>query len=207
MKLIDIISATKEPFNEGLGQTLKMTVAAGLTLVATMLGSPSASASDMMPINIEKGMAPPKGFILYCMNHQIRCPAKIQSLQVEMDSNRWAQLASVQHTINASIRGRDDTRDPNYQMKDDETGEGSCSQYALAKMKKLISLGWPQESLLLAAAYTETGEGHMVLVVTTTSGDYVLDNRQRDVVFWKKLPYKWIERQNQENHQSWLAIQ
>jgi len=41
---------------------------------------------------------------------------------------------------------------------------GDCNNYALEKRRELIALGWPRAALLLAAAVTETGEGHLVLV-------------------------------------------
>jgi predicted transglutaminase-like cysteine proteinase len=60
--------------------------------------------------------------------------------------------------------------------------------------------------VLLAAAMTETGEGHLVLVVSTGQGEFVLDNRQTDVVEWSRLPYRWLSRQSQVNPASWLSV-
>ena len=57
-----------------------------------------------------------------------------------------------------------------------------CEDYAITKMHKLATLGWPQKSLRLATCYTETGEFHGVLIVSTEDGDYMLDNRQPNPV-------------------------
>jgi predicted transglutaminase-like cysteine proteinase len=70
----------------------------------------------------------------------------------------------------------------------------------------LIALGWPRTALLLAAAMTEGGEGHLVLVVATSKGDLVLDNRQRHVVDWHELPYQWLSRQSQLDSAVWVSI-
>ena len=56
-----------------------------------------------------------------------------------------------------------------------------CDSFALWKMRRLIELGLPSTPLLLTLGQTETGIGHAVLVVRTTTGDYVLDNRYPDV--------------------------
>jgi len=85
-------------------------------------------------------------------------------------------------------------------------GAGDCNSYVLAKQQALLALGWPRSALLMAAAWTETHEGHLVLVARTTSGDLVLDNRVPEVVDWKTLPYQWISRQSSSSPMIWLAI-
>lgn len=56
-----------------------------------------------------------------------------------------------------------------------------CDSFALWKMRRLIELGLPSTPLLLTLGQTEDGTGHAVLVVHTTTGDYVLDNRFSEV--------------------------
>lgn len=48
---------------------------------------------------------------------------------------------------------------------------GDCEDYALAKLNRLRRLGWPLEALRLATCYTDTGEHHAVLDVTTYAGE------------------------------------
>ena len=76
----------------------------------------------------------------------------------------------------------------------------------LEKRRELMALGWPRQALLLTTALTERGEGHMVLVVRTSGGDLVLDNRVRWVVDWRDLPYQWLSRQSAANPALWVAI-
>lgn len=88
-----------------------------------------------------------------------------------------------------------------------DSGYGDCEDYALAKRRALIALGWPPSSLLLATATTETGEHHAVLVARTTGGDFVLDNRYNSVREWTTLPYRWDRIQNPAHSGRWNAIQ
>ena len=56
-----------------------------------------------------------------------------------------------------------------------------CDGIAIWKMNELMNAGISASVLLLSKGYTETNEGHLVLVVTTDKGDFVLDNRFPDV--------------------------
>ncbi len=56
-----------------------------------------------------------------------------------------------------------------------------CDSFALWKMRRLMELGLPSTPLMLTLGSVETGGGHAVLVVRTTTGDYVLDNRFAEV--------------------------
>lgn len=66
---------------------------------------------------------------------------------------------------------------------------GDCEDYAIAKLRTLLDLGWPVESLHLACCWTETEEYHAVLVVESPDGQaYMLDNRQEQPVNTDSLP-------------------
>jgi predicted transglutaminase-like cysteine proteinase len=57
-----------------------------------------------------------------------------------------------------------------------------CDGFALWKMRRLMDLGVDAAPLLFTLTYTETGGYHAVLIVVTTNGSYVLDNRQPRVM-------------------------
>lgn len=69
--------------------------------------------------------------------------------------------------------------------------EGDCEDYALAKRKKLLELGYPLKYIRLATCWTNFGEYHAVLIVTTDQGDFVLDNNHREPKTRQELMYKW----------------
>lgn len=72
-------------------------------------------------------------------------------------------------------------------------GHGDCDDYALSKREALLLNGVPLKCLALATCWTEPPgkEYHAVLVVHTTAGDIVLDNRFKQPIKWNATHYKW----------------
>ena len=65
----------------------------------------------------------------------------------------------------------------------------------------------PVKALRVAVVRTWRGEGHAVLTVSTDHGDYVLDNREWEILPWTEAKYVWISRQDAENPMAWVALQ
>jgi predicted transglutaminase-like cysteine proteinase len=146
----------------------------------------------------------PRGFIGFCMKYQAECkPTGTEVVTIDLTEDRAQQLEFVQNKVNRLVRPR---ANPEHVWDYPTDGYGDCNKYAIAKRAELIALGWPRAALLLAAAMTEGGEGHLVLVVATSKGDMVLDNRQRHTVEWDDLPYHWLSRQNPRNLAEWVSI-
>jgi predicted transglutaminase-like cysteine proteinase len=146
----------------------------------------------------------PRGFIGFCLRYQGECKSAAPApVAVDLTEDGERQLEFVQAKVNRLVRPR---ANPDHVWDYPTDGYGDCNKYAIAKRAELIALGWPRTALLLAAATTEDGEGHLVLVVATTKGDLVLDNRQRHIVEWRDLPYRWISRQNPRNLAEWVSI-
>lgn len=72
---------------------------------------------------------------------------------------------------------------------------GDCEDFALEKRRQLVAAGVPETALSLAVAVTARGEGHAVLMVSTKSGDWVLDNLTPWATPWTDLNYHWVQRQ------------
>jgi predicted transglutaminase-like cysteine proteinase len=146
----------------------------------------------------------PRGFIGFCLRYQGECKSAAPApVAVDLTEDGERQLEFVQAKVNRLVRPR---ANPDHVWDYPTDGYGDCNKYAIAKRAELIALGWPRAALLLAAAMTEDGEGHLVLVVATSKGDLVLDNRQRHIVEWRDLPYRWISRQNPRNLAEWVSI-
>ncbi len=86
-------------------------------------------------------------------------------------------------------------------------GYGSCHDYALAKRKELIDIGFPKAALRIAIVVTPWQKRHAVLTVATDKGDYVLDNLRDDVIAWNETGYTWIERQDSVRPLGWVSLQ
>ena len=67
----------------------------------------------------------------------------------------------------------------------------ACSNYAVAKYRRLIEQGWAFNTLRLACCYVETGEYHAVLCVDYEGQTWVLDNRHPYPMEYDMLPYKF----------------
>ena len=64
---------------------------------------------------------------------------------------------------------------------------GDCDNFALTCGELLVRQGVARNLLRVALCWTETGEYHAVCI----ADDWCLDNRQRAVWHWSRLPYKW----------------
>lgn len=97
------------------------------------------------------------------------------------------ELATVQADVNQSIRYVSDMTQYGVSEKwvtDPESGAGDCEDYALTKRLRLAARGVPVTAMAVRSVVLWNGEGHAVLVVHTSEGDMVLDNRVRKVMGW-----------------------
>ncbi|NKF32321.1 transglutaminase-like cysteine peptidase, partial [Pseudomonas sp. BGM005] len=51
------------------------------------------------------------------------------------------------------------------------------------------------------------GEGHAVLTLRTSEGDFVLDNLATDVKPWFATPYSFVKRQSSYTAGRWVTIE
>jgi predicted transglutaminase-like cysteine proteinase len=77
----------------------------------------------------------------------------------------------------------------------------------LLKQKYLIGLGFPQSALLATVVLDEHQQGHAVLTIETEAGDYVLDNRNNEIIRWNDTPYTFLKRQSPQDPRLWIALQ
>jgi predicted transglutaminase-like cysteine proteinase len=152
----------------------------------------------------------PAGFIAFCIRNPDQCAAPSnQPETVALDEHVWKMLEGVNDDVNRAIKFEDDKehygRPEFWTIPTD--GYGDCEDYALAKRKALIDAGLPEKALRVAVVRTWRGEGHAVLTVSTNHGDYVLDNREREILPWTEAKYIWISRQDAENPMAWVALQ
>ena len=90
---------------------------------------------------------------------------------------------------------------------DDPTdGYGDCEDIAILKRQLLIAMGIPEETLLLTVVWDKNNEGHAALTAHTTQGDYVLDNREPDILIWWQTGYDFVKRQSQSSPNEWVYV-
>lgn len=83
---------------------------------------------------------------------------------------------------------------------------GDCEDYALEKRELLMQEGFPAAAMSLATADLPSEKMHVVLIVSTTEGDYVLDNLAGTKI-WYRAHYTWLDRQGPEDDLKWFSLQ
>jgi predicted transglutaminase-like cysteine proteinase len=183
-------------------------VVVSLAILPAFVPVPPAAAYELAatgtPMPTGASARPPAGLLGFCIKNLQECiPTAEGPAEVALTPERWRDLTEVQETINTQVRPR---QNESHAWEYAVGGSGDCNTFALEKRRALLARGWPRTALLLAAAITETNEGHLVLIVRTTAGDLVLDNRQAAVVEWSRLPYRWVSRQSEQRPAQWVSI-
>lgn len=114
---------------------------------------------------------------------------------VQIDAAKRKELETVNARINALIIPETDQQQygsPDFWAVAETAGD--CEDYALRKRQELRALGWAPDGMDIAVCrLVTTGEYHAVLVVHTSEGDLVLDNRASTVRAWNNIPgYHWV---------------
>jgi predicted transglutaminase-like cysteine proteinase len=119
----------------------------------------------------------------------------------------WSLLSSVNGAVNAQVRPRTDMEMWGKEEVWSLPGEfGDCEDYVIEKRRRLMSMGIPAGNLLITVLRQENGDGHAVLTVRTSAGDYVLDNLDSRIRLWSSTEYTYLKRQSERDSGAWLSI-
>ena len=181
--------------------------ALAMACVAAVSVTPSRAAEADAAMNVTGWANPPIGHLMFCKTFPDECVAHGARGPVILDAQLWADLQQVNLQVNRAITP--DT-DMDIYGKDEvwtlPTDRGDCEDYVLLKRKDLEARGWPTGALLIAVVFDEVGEGHAVLVVRTTSGDYALDNKTDQIKLWTETGYKFVKRESDTDPRKWVSV-
>jgi predicted transglutaminase-like cysteine proteinase len=193
-----------------IGKTVRVLALAGVALLA-------ANATVAAAIHPEEVTAAatgsetsiPFGWVEYCERHAEDCFEEDHAAQdIDLTAAVLKKISRINAEVNRSIEPVTDMDQwgliDRWDLPVD--GKGDCEDYALLKRQKLVAAGFPRAALLLTVVKQANGEGHSVLTIKTTHGDYVLDNLTNQVKPWSATPYRFVKRQSQENQNVWVAI-
>ena len=167
----------------------------------------SASAADGAYTPVYGRTLPPVGFVEFCGRHKSECEPSGSSRRASLTKSAWRKLAEVNSYVNSSIEPVSDQELYAVPERwDFPTDAGDCEDYVLLKKRYLEQLGFAPDALLITVVLDEIGEGHAVLTVATSKGDFVLDNRRNAVLPWSATRYRFLKRQSQEDPRIWLAL-
>ena len=185
-------------------------VSCGLTNAnAAFFGYPRNLNADIRRISFDAPSLAPMAFIKFCLQYSEDCQVRRRSFQpksVVLTDERWADLVNVNRDVNRSIIPQRNDKGVLFEEWKVHPKFGECNSYAVSKRHELLSRGWPSRSMLLAEVVLPSREHHLVLVVRTREGDFVLDNLTPNVRSAGQTRYQWVRAQSPNNPMFWSTI-
>ena len=190
---------------KSLGTRLCAAVVVGLA-VSAFAASPVAASSAMVTGG---RTTQPIGHYDFCKANPDECSIRPKNLApATMTDALWSKLVSVTTKVNAAVKPMNDIdiygKDEVWAYPDN--GVGDCEDYVLEKRRELSRLGISLADLLITVVRKPDGEGHAVLTVRTSKGDFVLDNLTDRVKAWDETGYRFLKRQAIDNTGVWMSI-
>lgn len=177
----------------GLLKAMIPVVLAGLACLpkpgfATELDMSAGHAGREQKRSIARVPIAPLAFQLFCLQHRDQCRKGGNSV-IPYSTRVAATLRRVNKTVNHSIHPRNEDGDT-WSLS---PSSGDCDDYVMTKRSLLLGQGFPAGALRMAVVKTSRGQNHLVLVVRTTAGEFVLDNRREDIVGLSRMPYRLVQ--------------
>lgn len=139
-------------------------------------------------------------YIKFCSRYSDQC-VNDSNVSVLVYSDDLINLLNrVNIDINKRIRPDNNKDGYHWSL---ETLSGNCNDYVVQKRAVLHDYGISFNNLLMVAVYTSSGIGHMVLVVRTDRGNFVLDNLRNRIVLFKDSGYTLIRMQSVSDINLW----
>jgi predicted transglutaminase-like cysteine proteinase len=165
-------------------------VAVPLTTAGQANAFPLGSAAKSFS-QTETAGRPPIQFQIFCMLNPQDCRNSAQKVVVARHSV-MSILTRVNSSVNREIIPRNEASD----TWTIASRYGDCDDYVMTKRHRLIKAGIPASALRVAAVRTSWGEGHAVLLVKTTAGEFVLDNLRRSIMKREQSNYRYLSVQS-----------
>lgn len=180
-------------------------------LAAVALGVPAAKAasSDRSSAREYAETLPPIGFVEFCQRNPNNClPVQGKQRRAAMNEEKWLLVRMVNAFVNGSIAPvTDETLYGTAEYWTLPADAGDCEDVVLLKKKILVSKGIPEEALRITVVLDEHTEGHAVLSLVTTRGDFILDNRRNEIRSWFATGYTLLKRQSAKDPRKWVSLE
>jgi len=150
----------------------------------------------------------PIGHYDFCQRYRTECGPTRDLMPANMTADSWALVKQVNLSVNKTITPATDQEV--YGVEEYwayPVTAGDCEDFALLKRRILIQRGFSASNLLMTVVRKPDGEGHAVLTLRTSQGDYILDNLDDNVKLWNQTPYSFIKRQASYNAGRWVTIE
>ena len=143
----------------------------------------------------------PFAHVAFCVKTPAECRERTGEAVVAMTAKNQAMLDGVNSAVNNAIIPREDPARAGIWQVDPPAGD--CNDYAVTKRNALLQDGLSTHAVRLAIAMTPEGIGHTVVVVRTTEGDMVLDNRNYEIKRWDHTDLAWLKVESSADPEQW----
>jgi predicted transglutaminase-like cysteine proteinase len=186
----------------GIGLNVSESLADSTAPLTSLAGTGALSEHEYGPVK------PPPGYARLCRDTPEFCkPWTGKPAEFRMTAVHWLMLNLINTYVNRSIRS---VTDQDLYGETEHwaypTTAGDCEDFALLKQRYLIDLGFPANTVLMTVVLDENHEGHAVLSVASSDGDFILDNRRNDVRRWNETEYTFRKRQSERNPSQWVSL-
>jgi len=184
---------------------------AGWTIASMLTGLLLASNANAAARFMQVGAitSQPIGHYEFCQTYKDECNIKsTNTVAPRVTEFGWNVIRQINAKVNHDIMPMTDQeifgRDEVWAYPKDV---GDCEDFALLKRKLLIEAGFSPADVLMTVVRKPDNEGHAVLTVRTSDGDFILDNLSADVKLWSETPYRFLKRQASFNTGRWVTIE
>ena len=181
-----------------------LALAASALLLAGL--APAGATSSMA---VGRQTSQPIGHYEFCKANPAECTVRPRDRgALVLTDQLWTAIEDINRSVNNAVAPMSD-RDI-YGLDEvwayPEDGVGDCEDYALEKRRQLNRVGISLSNLLITVVRKQDGEGHAVLTVRTTRGDFILDNLSDKVKPWHHTGYKYLKRQASNHTGRWVNL-
>ncbi|MVA56984.1 transglutaminase-like cysteine peptidase [Agrobacterium vitis] len=186
-------------------------LAAFLAIPLFFAGNAAADMTSAVPASMVTGgiTSQPIGHYEFCLRYKAECQVRSKPAPArQVTEHGWDIVRAVNMDVNKSITPMTDMdvygREEWWEYPVDA---GDCEDFVLLKRKRLLQAGFSESDLLITVVRKPDGEGHAVLTLRTSTGDYILDNLVDDVKLWSETSYTYLKRQASFDTGRWVTIE
>ena len=183
--------------------------AAVITMAYVPFHGQTYAGSDKPFIAVGGQSLMPYGWADFCHRYVGECDGgRMTPMDVDFTPQAMKRIQQVNSFVNKTIKPMSDMEHWGVvdQWDYPSDGYGDCEDYVLLKRRILMDDGFPRQALLITVVKDQHGDGHAVLTVKTSVGEFILDNFDNEVRPWSQTKYQFIKRQSQADQNVWVNI-
>ncbi|UYO52406.1 transglutaminase-like cysteine peptidase [Rhodopseudomonas palustris] len=186
-----------------------LSLAAVIVVASSSVARPITGRGGVVQVLAEATPAlAPFQHVRFCMRYPSDCASdRDPTDRVELSPSTLKLLEAINRSVNSEIAPIQKVYGSDLKIGwTIGPKAGDCNDYAVTKRHRLIESGLPARALRLAVVRTPDQIGHLVLLVSTTDGDLVLDNLTPSIRSWQNTDYEWLKIQSRADARLWFDV-